>query len=297
MPLKLMAMLLTLFAMILIGQPIRGQERPKPASAPGDTTFQVTPNDSLISVFFSRRQEFVQRVLNQYISQRASQSLGFNVYANGKKPILFFPDSLKFYTGRDYDYVGEELQRRWSDVPPVLDFGAMLRTGIGLLNKKNNKGKGTRKKRIHELPTPSRAEIHILTTLWTAGKISGPQIYARLDTSVNITAEMLWNLLHKMARNGFVQEKIISPQNVFNIVTPIGIFPVEVSGKNRRNRVYEYTPLVDRKELLEVLEARRYVLNTRSATTDAARQKQEIEKLIRLLVSLQAKSSQDADYN
>ncbi len=253
-------------------------------------------NDSLAHVYFQRKQKVVETILDRLNSDSAQQSVNFKLYSKRLQQANLFPDSLKVITGRDVDYVGEELRRQRSDVPPILDFGALARSAATLTKKKNRK---PRRPRFSNLPVPSPLELRIFNTIWSSGKATGVQIYAKLDSSVNITAEMCWRILHQMAQKGYLTEKLISPQNTFNIVTPIGIFPIEKKKKNRKNREYEYTALFTRNELLQFLESRRFLQQSRSTLTDGKSRSDpgRIDRLIYLLVTLKQQAERKADYN
>ena len=101
---------------------------------------------------------------------------------------------------------------------------------------------------------PSETEIKICAVLWEQPQSKDHEIYAALDTSVRITAVDLNKILVRLTEKGLLKRKIVSPQNEFTF--PIG--KVEMSAKNRRNRVFEYDTKIQPQELLVYLQATLY---------------------------------------
>ena len=98
---------------------------------------------------------------------------------------------------------------------------------------------------------PTRPEMDVLEILWAKEAVQDTTIYSCLDTVMNITMMDLNNLLERMTNRGLVTRKIVSPRNEFNA---FGIL-IEMSPKNRRNRVYEYHTLVDRNLMRTFIDA------------------------------------------
>ncbi len=108
---------------------------------------------------------------------------------------------------------------------------------------------------------PSRAELGILEILWAKEDVQDTTIYSCLDTVMNITMMDLNQLLEGMTRKGFVSRKIVSPRNEFNA---FGVL-IEMSSKNRRNRVYEYHTLVDRELMRSFIDANAFLFKQDSS--------------------------------
>ncbi len=68
-------------------------------------------------------------------------------------------------------------------------------------------------------------------------------------------------LLAGMSIKGFVSRKIVSPRNEFNA---FGVL-IEMSSKNRRNRVYEYHTLVDRELMRSFIDANAFLFKQDSS--------------------------------
>ncbi len=119
---------------------------------------------------------------------------------------------------------------------------------------------------------PTRAELDVLEVLWAKEEVQDTTIYTCLDTTMNITMLDLNKLLEGMARKGFVSRKIVSPRNEFNVFGNL----IEMSPKNRRNRVYEYHTLVDRDLMRTFIDANAFLFKQDSSIVnlkllDAAR--------------------------
>ena len=134
---------------------------------------------------------------------------------------------------------------------------------------------------------PTRRELDILEILWAKENVMDTTIYSCLDITMNITFEDLNKLLAKMAKRGLVSRRIVSPRNEFNM---FGVL-IEMSPKNRRNRVYEYRSNVDRDLMRRFVDANLYLIrkdslnrkqsNLRVSARDSTLLKDLNEKLIR----------------
>jgi hypothetical protein len=84
-----------------------------------------------------------------------------------------------------------------------------------------------------------------------------------------------------MAKRGFVHEKLVSPQQLMLIgIGPFAI-PIEMSAKNRRNRIYHYEPLVDRETLLTLLQSKQWLASQTGKTGEAKRISRLLVKVLR----------------
>lgn len=129
---------------------------------------------------------------------------------------------------------------------------------------------------------PSDLQLHVLNTLWQEGVATQNDIYRGLDTLYTITAEQLDRQLERMVRVGLVERKIISPQNLFTILSPIRRYQIEMSAKNRRNRVYLYRPRVERKQVLQFLLARNYLV--RSGDVGSPGEEKKLARKIKIIL-------------
>ncbi|NLP09881.1 BlaI/MecI/CopY family transcriptional regulator [bacterium] len=103
---------------------------------------------------------------------------------------------------------------------------------------------------------PSQNELAVLKTIWEKGSITDQEIYARLDTSIKLTAVDVNALLKGLEAKGVLMSEIISPRDELTFNTPLGGIAVEKSAQNRRNRVYRYRSLIDRKHMIRFLQAK-----------------------------------------
>ncbi len=109
---------------------------------------------------------------------------------------------------------------------------------------------------------PSKVQIHALSTLWQRGKATQLDLYAELDSTFHMTMADLERELAMLEKKGVIDRKIISPRNELVIgIGPIPLPPVEMSPKNKRNRVYLYSPRLEKEQMSHYLQAQFY--NTR----------------------------------
>ncbi len=110
----------------------------------------------------------------------------------------------------------------------------------------------TGKKEFQNEVIPSNLQLKVLTTLWSKNETTEMEIYATLDSSYSIIAENMGSQMVRMMKLGLVERKLISPQNPFSIF----MFQIEMSGKNRRNKVYLYRTRVKMAKIVQLLLAR-----------------------------------------
>ena len=140
---------------------------------------------------------------------------------------------------------------------------------------------------LNKYVLPTREEAEILEILWAKENVMDTTIYSSLDTTMIITFEDLNKLLDRMTAKGLVSRRIVSPRNEFNM---FGVL-IEMSAKNRRNRVYEYRSNVDRELMKKFVDANAYLVSKDStllskkylqaAQQDSTLLKDLNEKLIR----------------
>jgi predicted transcriptional regulator len=103
-----------------------------------------------------------------------------------------------------------------------------------------------------------------MKVLWQEGEATASQIYTQVD-SLGMTAKDLDLMLENMAARGWLDRKLISPQNEF---TAFGMLKVEMSRKNAKNREYNYKPAVKRRDMFTFFEASVFSRRLRRAPGD-----------------------------
>ncbi|MDZ7374637.1 MAG: hypothetical protein ONB23_11800 [candidate division KSB1 bacterium] len=186
------------------------------------------------------------------------------------------PESLTAPWLRVTDRVERDLTRRALGTPPAFDLGAPFRNAPRI-------GRA-RKRRVRELPVPSLTQAAVLAQLWERGAMTSLDLYATLDAALleGLTAETFWQELHWMAAQGLLEERVVSPQNLMLVgLGPVAV-PVEMSEKNRRNRIFLYRPLVDREAFVAYLDARRF-LASRGSAADTSALLNHLERVLMIL--------------
>ena len=102
---------------------------------------------------------------------------------------------------------------------------------------------------------PSDTQVRAMDVIYTKKKATQLEIYPLLDASQPITAEGLNRQLEALMDKGFVSRKKISPEFHFMLFGT----PIEISSKNSKNVLYVYESKVDRKKLLDFLQAQLYL--------------------------------------
>ncbi len=121
---------------------------------------------------------------------------------------------------------------------------------------------------------PSNLQLEVLKKLWGESTATNMKLYASLDSTYLVTAENFGRQLSRMVNLGMVERKIISPQNLFSFMTPFKVFQIEMSGLNRKNKVYIYRTKVDKKKILQILLAKSYQIRN-----DEAGSESEVERI------------------
>ena len=238
--------------------------------------------DSLSVTYFLRRQQFVEQILTDLYRDTSSMGLSFTRRARLRLQIPQFSDTTTGPPVVPIDPIEEEWRKR-AGRDAVLDFSQVAQAVRSLLKKKSQKPAA--KPKIKDLPVPSPVELQLLTAIWEKGKATGPEVYVALDTSIHLTAEMTWKILREMARKGYLVEKQVSPKLPFTLQLPFYSVEIEMSGKNRRNRVFEYRPLVDANDLLHYLIAQRYLQQSQSPpATNGSSSLSSLDQLINIIL-------------
>ncbi len=194
-----------------------------------------------------------------------------------------FRDSLQFNInpGPLDDRVNRELYQKNMGHTPTLPIGQAVGQGAKYLSDYFNKKK--EQKPVHLDFVPSETEIQVLQRIWETSSATDVEIYAALDSSIKMTAADLTIVMQKLEDKGLVKKEIISPQNLFSF--PLG--QVEMSAKNRRNRVYRYESRISEDEIVRYLQAVLYETEYgRQNLSDSTRAKRSAglrDKIMRLL--------------
>lgn len=146
------------------------------------------------------------------------------------------------------DRVQRDMEQQNLGHPRPLPLTDAIGKGAKYLSDLFNKEQDNKPVRLDFVP--NEAELDILETLWESNA-TDQQIYAALDTSIRLTAEDLNGVMKKLEKKGLVKRKLVSPRNEFTF--PVG--KVEMSAKNRRNRVYLYESRIDSRDVVRYLQA------------------------------------------
>ncbi|MFQ5604511.1 MAG: BlaI/MecI/CopY family transcriptional regulator [bacterium] len=222
-----------------------------------DTTSYAAPAKEILTKntleekqFTVRKHDFIDQVAIRHSALTSDTSLVFEFKLKSYSSLLLSPEELHEITPQGADPGGEAIRRRFHDIPPTVPLNGLIRSLIA-------KSKSSRKKRsLAEMPLPSDLEIEILKVLWVQPIASSSDIYAQLDSTLPLTSEDLNKILEQMAERGFLDRKKVSPSHEFNL---FGIAQIELSSKNRKNKLYLYWPLVPKKELITYLDSKRYL--------------------------------------
>lgn len=237
----------------------------------------LTGNTPEQKMYLLRKFDFVNATITQIISSDSFESV---LYFEAKPPSVTFSltaEELHKISRRNIDYIGEELRRRFIDVPPTIPlFAAFFHGNRQLLQKT---------KLSQQFPIPTDVEIDILKVLWLHPGSSSSEVYAQLDTLRHITSEDLQTILAGMNQRGLLARKKISRSNEFSL---FGIAEIELSPKNRKNKLYVYWPVVTKEKLITYLDSKRYLTDASAQATRNERvesgNKNDIEdRLIRLI--------------
>ncbi|HDL18727.1 MAG TPA: hypothetical protein ENH29_06710 [Bacteroidetes bacterium] len=114
---------------------------------------------------------------------------------------------------------------------------------------------------IYKYNLPNRHEFEIMELLWGKEDVTDTTLYSCLDTTMHVTFGQLNRILATMVKKKLVSRKIVSPRNEFNLY---GVM-IEMSMKNRRNRVYEYQSRVNKKMMKKFIDANAYLFKSGSS--------------------------------
>ncbi len=172
------------------------------------------------------------------------------------KPLPKLPPSIPNQGG---DRIDRDIYKRNTGQEKPMPLSNALSAGAQLLS---NLLPQSNPQPVHMTFIPSKIEIEALNTIWKQSKATDQEIYASMDSSIKITAEDLNTALTALTNKGLVMRELISPRNEFTVQTPVGGVGIEMSAKNRRNRVYRYQSRISRNEMLRFLNAALYQLES-----------------------------------
>jgi len=158
------------------------------------------------------------------------------------------------------DDVADQIYRRNTGVTPLPSLW-------GLLSKIVPKQAGKEPDPQFDF-IPTETQIRAMDVLYTKKKATQLEIYPLLDASEPITAQALNRQLEALMDKGFISREKISPEFHFMLFGT----PIEISSKNRKNVLYVYESKVDKKKLLDFLQAQLYLNmeNLRTQPADSA---------------------------
>jgi len=202
-------------------------------------------------VYTVRKRQFIEDALNEWIESNLGAALNFELETD-RSPLLYLDGArLKTLLPMSPDYSPNNIpQAENPDIPRTIPLSRGAQSLAQALTKK--------KKRPHhgKWAVPGDMEIDILKVLWVAGKTTASDIYAKIDSSSILFAEELREALDGMVDRGFLDRKKVSASHPLNL---FGFAQIELSAKNRKNKIYLYWPIVTRKELHSYLDAKRYL--------------------------------------
>ncbi len=230
------------------------------AKSPDKVKDILTGNTAEDRQYELRKKKFLDQTVSDITDSTMASGLIFEMSTNRGMPFLLDSEGLKGFHPGSNDPIGDELRRRQNDIPPTVSLNDAIRNLVQSLRKDKPTPKDS------TLPVPTDNEIDVLKVLWVEGGATASDIYAKLDTSTAIFAEELQEVLKTMVDRGFVDRKQISPAHEFNL---FGIAQIEISAKNRKNKVYLYWPIVTKQALFTYLDAKRYLaLVSAQSSTD-----------------------------
>lgn len=175
------------------------------------------------------------------------------------QPTLYPPflsalkDSLKFNSlSGSFDKTQREIDKRSLGHERPIPLTGVLEAASNYLAEKF---KDKEEKPIRMTFIPSDQEIEILKIIWEKTTVTDQEIYTQLDSSIKLTAADVNNILKGLTAKGLLSSKIVSPRNEFTIGIPFSPQGIEMSAKNRRNRVYEYKSNIAPEEVVKYLHA------------------------------------------
>ena len=249
-----------------------------------DTSFLLNTFYPTLPMSRFRKQDFSRDSTNTSFSKTHQ----FQKVEPGDFSGLEFPsykDSTYFSaTPGPVDHIDRRLNRETPGAGKHLSVTGALAAGAQQLQKSLKSEKPVRFRQI-----PSRTELSVFKVLWEKEKATSLDIYAHIDTGIHVSAEDFNHVLNKMTTQGMLQRKLISPRNEFTLGMIGG--GIEMSPKNRRNRVYEYECRVRPEHVIRYLNAALYHLESGTSaendTVEVKLKKDLQEKILRTAEQLE----------
>jgi len=191
-----------------------------------------------------RRQIFVENILTQNAISAGDSLLIFRLQQ--QTPLSLSKSQLNAIAPR-LDQMEEKFRREQLGLPPISPIGTLIGKGIKYLSEKLS---GAANNPLAVIP--SETEIEVMNVLWKKTAATSSEIYASLDSTNNLTAADLQQTLAAMADRGLLDRRQISPRHELTI---LGVFTIEESALNRKNREFIYQPRVARRTMLSFLDA------------------------------------------
>jgi len=191
-----------------------------------------------------RRQIFVENILTQSAISAGDSLLVFRLQQ--QTPLSLSKSQLNAIAPR-LDQMEEKFRREQLGLPPISPIGTLLGKGIKYLSEKLS---GVPSNPLAVIP--SETEIEVLNVLWKKTTATSSEIYAKLDSTNKLTAADLQQTLAVMTERGLLDRRQISPRHGLTI---LGVFTIEESALNRKNREFIYHPRVARRTMLSFLDA------------------------------------------
>ncbi|NIA30339.1 MAG: hypothetical protein GWP06_10560 [Actinobacteria bacterium] len=219
---------------------------------PPDTTSRDTAKTMNTDDFFLQNPGFLTR---RFLSDNDSLTVKTQIPKFLNENLQNLPP-LNMLPGASTDRIEKNIYKRNTGGEKPVPLSSALAAGAKYLSDKMKKKKQKIVK-INFIPSPE--QLAALDFIWDSKKkVTDQEIYASLDSTVRVTSEDMNRILAGLARRGILSRKIISPQNEFTIMTPLGAEGIETSAKNRRNRVYEYKANIERADMVRFLNAALY---------------------------------------
>ncbi len=212
----------------------------------------LTGNTQKQKIYAYRKYLFINDSV-QKLDVHENGSVDFNLSSSQKNLYSLSNEDLQQLKQYGRDNWDQEILRRYVDIPPTLPLNGLfsgLKNGFKSLAKPPD---------IRYLPIPTNTEIDVLKILWGEREATGSDLYAKLDSSVAVTAEDLQIILKNMVDKGLLIRKRISPLQTFSL---FGVASIEIGPKiwrNDKNKIYLYRPVISKQTLLTYLESKRYL--------------------------------------
>jgi predicted transcriptional regulator len=209
-----------------------------------DASAALSGESAAARAHWMRRQNFVENILMQNAISTSDSLLIFRLQQ--QTPLSLSQSQLNAIAPR-VDRLEEKFRREQLGLPPMAPLGTLLGKGIKYLSEKFS---GAANNPLAVIP--SETEIAVMNILWKKNAATSSEIYAALDSTNNLTAADLQQTLAAMADRGLLDRRQISPRHELTI---LGVFTVEASALNRKNREFIYHPRVARQTMLSFLDA------------------------------------------